>query len=289
MNNIAKKVKAAIVLCRLDAPFLELPIAVIIGFISANKNTDLTLIIWILLASACGLAIGNAINGYADRKIDRINPRTCNRPVASGQLDLKDVIIIISIFSLIMLFSIYMISPFYFLLLPIPGLLIVIYSFTKRFTWACHIILGITEAAGTYAAWGILNDWWDIRVIISGAIGFFWIVGFDLMYNAQDVEYDKMTNMNSIPARFGVRFSLMTSHLFHMIMVVLCCYLAYSCNNGVIFYIGMAIASAVIIYEHYIVSKDMKKNGVKLFGISQIITFIIMTGSILDFIVRSYT
>ena len=287
MNSILKKFKAVILLCRLDKPFLTIPFVIVIACISANANLNFKMIIWILLAVVSGLMIGNSVNGLTDRKIDKLNPRTAQRPLAADMLSVKEVIILITMLLFIMLFSVYMISPFYILLLPIPGTLIVFYSFSKRFTWTCHMILGVIEAAIPFSTWGILNSWTDPRAVLSGAVVFFWIVGFECIYSIQDIEYDKKTNMKSIPSEFGIKFSLQAAHICHVIMIILCCTLAYFCKTGLIFYIGIFIASVIILYEHIIVAND-KKNASRSFNISEFVCLILMAASVLDFIVRRY-
>lgn len=246
---------------------------------------DIFLLCCIVAAVLAGLSAGNVINALCDEKIDAENPRTANRPIPSGAISKKEAWVVFIICILILVAATVAINPFFVILLPIPASIFLMYSFTKRFTWLCHVVLAIAEASSPVAGWIVISGRLSIGAILLGAVVFLWSLGFELIYSTQDVEYDKRDGMNSVPVRFGVEMSLLMSSLSHVIMAVF--FIAFAVFNSVswIFYAGMVCGFFVIVAEHIIVGKNKVQNAGKAFDMNQIFSVIIMISAILNKII----
>ncbi|MCD8510133.1 MAG: putative 4-hydroxybenzoate polyprenyltransferase [Bacillus sp. (in: Bacteria)] len=220
----------------------------------------------------------NAINRVIDMEIDARNPRTKTRQMPQGLFKKREVIIFSVICFLIMLFAAAMLNPLCLLLSPIALFFMVIYSFTKRFTWACHIVLGITSALGPMGAWIAVTGELTWLPIVMGLANTLWVAGFDIIYGSQDYDFDTKNGIHSIPARFGVKKALHMAAAFHGVTLVLLIIVGLlSQQLGTIYYLGLAIIAVLFIIEHRIVSPDNLTN-VKLssYGINQIVSVVFL-------------
>ena len=268
-------------LCRLNKPFLAIPFVVTVACILSRGIPDIEKLIWNLLAVVSGFMIGNIINGIADKKFDKINPRTMTRPLVVGTLSFRYCMALIALLLFVLIYSTYRLNFFYLFLLPIPVSLIFIYSFLKRYTWLCHICMGLLNAAVAFSSWGIFGRWTDFRGVLMGAIVFFWTLGFETIYSCQDVEYDRMCGLHSIPSRFGVDSAKLLSDAAHLIMVLLLILMAVISDVGYIIYCGIGIAVLIIAYQHIIMHRNYEKINIVL-DINQIFSLTLMIFSLAD-------
>lgn len=276
------KIKAIAKLCRLDKPFFCLPFCVTAAFLADEKMPDLKLVICILFAVFFGLSAGNVFNAICDRKIDKVNPRTKDRPLASGAITKKEAFVIFGFCMLMLFVFTAMISVWYVLLLPIPASLFLFYSLSKRYTWLCHAILAVCEAASPVASGIVIMKGFRLSTLLLGAVVFLWSLGFELIYSTQDVEYDKKEHMNSFPVRFGVHVSFCLSAVVHLMMLAVLAVFIWYTKAGTCFTVGCAAGAVVIAAEHWMVRNDQVCNAGKAFEINQIFSIILMITAILD-------
>ena len=167
----------------------------------------------------------NVLNRYIDRKIDAKNPRTSGRHLPKGIVKGYEVIVLSTVSFALLTVAAYMLNPLCLELLPLAIALFIVYSFTKRFTWLCHIILGITCGGAPVGAWIAVTGKIGWPSIVLGAVVMLWVSGFDIIYGSQDYEFDKREGLFSIPVRFGVKNALIISKVFHIIAILLLLYL----------------------------------------------------------------
>lgn len=280
--GLMDKAKAVIRLCRLNKPFLAIPFAVTAAFISNSKALNYVKLFWLICAVVFGFMAGNAFNGLTDLDIDIINPRTKDRPLVKGDLSIKNALIIMIVSTIMVIISTWFINPFYVLLLPIPMFFCFVYSISKRYTYLCHVILGITNAACPVGSWIVFNDWQDFRCILLGIVVFFWTIGFEIIYSSQDVLYDRIAGMKSIPVVFGISNAYKISTVCHIIMAIVFLFLMYICNVGLVFVTGFIISMVIIVKEHWLISNNKNYNAGKTFDLNQVFSLTIMFAAILD-------
>lgn len=262
----------------------SLSFALISMLIAGNGFPSAYTVFWIMVCFLAARTGANAINRVIDAEIDAKNPRTATRQIPQGLINKNEVISFSVICFLIMVLGAWMLNPICFVLSPVALFLMVIYSYTKRFTWACHLVLGVTSAAAPVGAWLAVTGTISLVPLLMGAANTLWVAGFDIIYGAQDYDFDTRNGINSIPAKFGVKTALNIAVVFHIItLIILFTIGVLTPQLGIIYYIGLIIISILFIVEHKIVSPENLTN-VKLssYNINQIISVVFLTFGLLS-------
>ena len=286
ISRFFKKLYAIIKLCRMNKPQLIIPFGVVAAFLASEGIPQIGRLLWLVAASTFGLMAGNAFNGLTDIKLDKINPRSFDRPLVEGSLKVWEAVTVVAVCVAVTVFSTAMISPFYLLLLPIPVALSFAYSFTKRFTFLCHMFLGGVFAAVPVAGWALFSSWTDWRALILAGITFVWTVGYEMIYSSQDVEYDRQMNMKSVPSVFGVKFALALCKVCYALMVPGFALLVFVTDVGPVFVAGTAVSLLMLPLQFVIIKRyGMEKAGVS-FDLNRFFAILIMLVTIGDKLVN---
>ena len=230
--------------------------------------------------SARNFAMG--FNRYADRDIDRLNPRTANRPSVDGRVDKNSILLFLFVNAVIFVVVAYFINPLAFKL-SIPILLILAsYSLFKRFSSLAHLILGLSlglaPIAGVVAVEAKVTLW---SIFLSLGV-MFWVGGFDLLYSLQDIEFDKKHNLHSIPSKYGKDRTFLISKLFHILAVLFWLLFAYFSNSDFLVYLVVIISGVILYTEQRIVQKDFNKIDRAFFTLNGYLGIIFLIFVILD-------
>ena len=287
LNKIWKKTHDYGVLVMFSHTIFSLSFALISMLLASNGLPSPYTIFWILVAFMGARTGANAINRVIDAEIDAKNPRTATRQLPKGLLKKKEVVIFSAICFLVMVIGAAMLNPLCLLLSPIALFMLIIYSYTKRFTWACHLVLGITSAIAPVGAWLAVTGRLSWLPLFMGAANTLWVAGFDIIYGSQDYDFDTKNGINSIPARFGVKNALRIAAFFHGITILLLIIVGLlSPQLRVIYFIGLAVISVLFIAEHRMVSPANLSN-VKLasYGINQLISIAFLICGVIDALV----
>jgi 4-hydroxybenzoate polyprenyltransferase len=262
----------------------SLSFALISMLLASNGLPSPYKLFWILVAFMGARTGANAINRVIDAEIDSKNPRTATRQLPKGLLGKKEVIVFTAACFLIMLIAAAKLNPLCLALSPIALFLMIIYSYTKRFTWACHLVLGITSAAAPVGAWLAVTGRISWLPLFMGAANTLWVAGFDIIYGSQDYDFDTNNGINSIPARFGVKNALHIAAVFHGFTIVLLIIVGLLSNQlGLIYFIGLGIISILFISEHKLVSPDNLSNvKIASYGINQLISITFLICGVID-------
>lgn len=237
------------------------------------KNANWWDFVWITIAMAAARTAAMAYNRYIDRKLDIGNPRTANRPIQSGTIDARSVLVSAIAASAVLAFAAWMLDPLAFILFPGALFFLVGYSYTKRYTWFCHYILGFTDGLAPMGAWvavtGSLFAADDLPAwLLLGAVTM-WIGGFDVIYACQDVKFDRENGLYSIPARFGIRRGLLVARFSHVVTVAILIALGVYSGLTWPYWIGILIMATLLVYEHRLVVPDnLSKLNVAFFNIN---------------------
>ena len=192
-------------------------------------------------------------NRWADRDIDAVNPRTAGREIPRGTIAPKNALGFVVVNALLFIAAAVWINPLCGMLSPVALAVILGYSLTKRFSWLCHLFLGLSLAiapAGAYIAVTGTLAW--VPVVLS-ALVFTWSSGFDVIYSLQDLEFDREHGINSMPAHLGAQGSLAVSAGLHLLTAVLALWLSFAFGNGLLTRIGTGLFIALLAYQHVIV------------------------------------
>jgi 4-hydroxybenzoate polyprenyltransferase len=172
-------------------------------------------------------------------------------------------------------------------LLPIAVFMMVIYSYTKRFTWACHIILGLTIALAPLGGWVAVTGKIDLVAILLYVSVAFWTAGFDVIYACQDADYDRKEGLHSIPSAFGIGRALMLARAFHVITAVGLLSLLVMTDLSWWYFAGLLLSYIIMFYEHYIVKpNDLSKLNTAFFTMNGVLSVVVFSFTCVDLLVH---
>ncbi len=235
---------------------LTLPFGLTGAVLAARGIPSLHTSIWIIVALVAGRSAAMAFNRLVDASIDAANPRTRVRALPSGKLSKSFVSWFVVVASAILIFAAYQLNPLAFYLSPVALAIILLYSFSKRFTRWAHIVLGLAMGTAPAAAWIAVRGSLDPRILILAAAVVFWGAGFDILYSCQDFDFDRSADVYSVPKAFGIRTSLNIARLFHVITVLLLTWMVVAFGLGKIASAGVVFVVLLLIYEHSLVKHD---------------------------------
>lgn len=261
--------KSYLSLIKFSHTIFALPFAVIGFLLAVTLNAyyfDWKLFGLVILCMVFARNAAMAFNRYIDRDIDKVNPRTAVREIPSGVIGAKPALIFTLINSLLFVTTTWFINELCFYLSPVALLVILGYSLTKRFTFLCHLVLGIglsLAPIGAYLAVTGKFDW--LPMFFSFAV-LFWVSGFDIIYALQDEDFDKSNKLKSIPVVLGKRGALMLSVIFHIISTVFILWAGVYGYFGTWYWIGAGIFAGLLIYQHTLVKpNDLSKVNLAFF------------------------
>ena len=235
---------------------LTLPFGLTGAVLAARGIPSLHTSIWIIVALVAARSAAMAFNRLVDASIDAANPRTRVRALPSGKLSKSFVSWFVAVASAILIFAAYQLNPLAFYLSPVALAIILLYSFSKRFTRWAHIVLGLAMGTAPAAAWIAVRGSLDPRILILAAAVVFWGAGFDILYSCQDFDFDRSADVYSVPKAFGIRTSLNIARLFHVITVLLLTWMVVAFGLGKIAVSGVVFVALLLIYEHSLVKHD---------------------------------
>ncbi|MHC8948926.1 UbiA-like polyprenyltransferase [Sphingobacterium hungaricum] len=236
-----------------------LPFAIIGFFLALDTTTNQFNWLLFVLMLICMVTARNAamsFNRYLDRDIDAANPRTAIRDIPAGRISANQALIFTIINCAIFCVATYFINPLCFALSPIALFVVLFYSYTKRITPLCHLVLGLGLGLAPIGAYLVVTGAFNIIPIFYGLAVLTWVSGFDIIYALQDEEFDRENGLNSIPANFGGKNALRISEVLHVLSFIFVLLPAFYMEVGILYYIGVAFYGALLIYQHRIVSVD---------------------------------
>lgn len=255
-------------LIKFSHTIFALPFA-IIGFSLAcvSYGFSFMLLVKILLCMVFARSSAMAFNRYIDREIDLKNPRTAKvREIPSGKITPNNALIFVIINIIFFVVTTYFINNLCFALSPLALLIILGYSYTKRFTSLCHLILGLGLGLAPVGAYLAASNQFDWIPIIIGVSVMFWVAGFDIIYALQDDEFDKENNLNSIPVLLGRKKALFVSRILHSFTVINLFVVGFLGSFNTLYWIGFVLFSVLLIYQHKIIKhNDLSKVGIAFF------------------------
>lgn len=284
IKKIGKKINDYGVLVMFSHTIFSLSFALISMLLAGNGKLNFRVIFWILVAFMSARTGANALNRVIDAEIDAKNPRTATRQLPQGLMNKTEILIFVVVCFAIMVFAAWQLNPICFILSPIALFLMTIYSYTKRFTWMCHLVLGITSAAAPVGAWLAVTGKISLIPLAMGAANTLWVAGFDIIYGAQDYDFDTKNGIHSIPAYFGVKNALHISSAFHVLAVIFLLIVGLLAPQlGIIYYGGLLINMVLFVIQHRLVKPDNLANvKIASYSINQVISIIFLVTGLLD-------
>lgn len=285
MKRLAKRLQDFNELVMFQHSVFSLPFIFIAMIVAANGWFGFKLLILGALAAISARNAAMGFNRYVDRVYDKHNPRTAGRPSVDGRLDGASIAIFTVVNALVFMAVAYFVNDLAFYV-SLPVLLVLLsYSYFKRFSSMAHIVLGISlglaPMAGAIAVLGNVPLW---SLFLSIGV-VFWVAGFDLLYSLQDMEFDKTNGLHSIPSRYGSSVTLKISVAFHLLTVLFWGLFVNEANLGLFAVIAIIFSALMLTYEHYLVRKDFTQIDRAFFTVNGYLGFVFIGLIILDKVV----
>lgn len=280
MNAVLYKTRILMENVKFEHSIFALPFAYLGMVLAARGLPTLHQFVWITVAMISARTLAMSVNRLADWPEDTRNPRTMRRPLPQGLLGGWEVAGFAVASLAILTFAAWQLNTLALQLLPLAVVILVGYNFTKRFTWLCHFILGLADGGAPFGGWiavtGTLS--WE-PVLLALALGF-WVGGFDLIYACQDVDFDRANGLYSLPARFGIAVSLTQARIWHALTILLLAIVGILSALSWPYWLGLAVASALLAYEHSLVSpNDLSRLNMAFFNVNGYIAVIVFAAA----------
>ena len=284
---IWRKLKITLDMIKFEHTVFALPFALIGALLAQNGLPSTWQLFWIIAAMVGARSAAMTFNRIADLDIDRLNPRTRDRALPKGALSVSFAILFTTAASGLFIFAAWQLNALCFYL-SFPALAILfLYSYTKRFTSLSHLVLGFAIGAAPLAAWLAIRGEFAAAPILLGGAVMFWIAGFDVIYSLQDAEFDRKSNLFSLPATVGIARALRISTLFHLATVALLFSTAIITGSGLIAYAGIGVVAAILYWEHRIVKPhDLSRVNVAFFNLNGYISLLLLITFATDILIR---
>lgn len=281
MNKIAAHINNI----ALHHTVFALPFAYMGMFLATMALPSLSDFIFITLAMVGARSSALVLDNFIDLKYDRLQSRLAKRPMVTGDVKPTEAIILLFISLAIFVYAALQLAPICIYLVPVAVIVLVLYPYTKRFTYLCHFVLGGALAMAPIGSYIAIEGTINIPIVVLGIGVCLWIGGFDALYGSQDEQFDKEHKLHSLATKFTARRVFTIIWFVHAASII--CFIAVGLWYQLSFwyYIGIAVAIATLIYQHSIVSyKDYSRLTQVYFmrnGIVSIVIFIFTLISIL--------
>jgi 4-hydroxybenzoate polyprenyltransferase len=262
----------------------SLPFALAAVLLETDGRPSIWKLAWIVVAAASGRNAANAINRIVDKDIDAANPRTAGRHLPTGALSPRDLGLFAAAMLALLVLAAAMLGWICVALLPVAGLMIFGYSYTKRFTWFCHWWLGATCAIATMGSFiALTGRIFELRYFaLAGGVAL-WVAGFDVIYALQDIEVDRAQGLHSAPARFGAKGGRLLAAASHLGALVLLGSAPLFWPLGIPFAIGMAAVAALLAAEHIVALGGTERHiRVAAYGINEVLPLVFLAAVAVD-------
>jgi 4-hydroxybenzoate polyprenyltransferase len=261
-----------------------LPFAVMSAFLAAEGFPETEKLVWIIVCMVGARSAAMAFNRIVDARFDKENPRTQDRALPSGKINVGNYAVFLIASSALFVFAAWMLNSLAFYLSPVALAIVFFYSLTKRFTAFSHFWLGLAISIAPVGAWVAIREEISFTSLLLGAAVICWLIGFDILYACLDIEADRANRLHSIPERFGIETALKMAFASHAVMVVfLLVLLEPTVLLGWVYLAGVALVAGLLAYEHSLIKKDdLSKVNMAFFNVNGIISIGLMAFVIVD-------
>ena len=285
--SFAKDITATLEMIKWEHSIFALPFALTGAMLAAHGLPTRHQLLWIVICMVSARAAAMAFNRLVDERIDAANPRTASRALPAGLLSRNFVTLFIVVSCIVFVLGAWQLNRLALWLSPAALLIVLGYSYTKRFTSFSHLVLGLALGIAPSAAWIAVAGALDPRIIILTIAVMLWVGGFDVLYACQDVEFDRLHGLFSIPRTFGVPRALFIARILHVQAWILLALIVVVFSLGKIAIVGIGVVGMLLAYEHSLVNaKDLSKLNAAFFTMNGVIAVVFFGFVAADLLVK---
>ncbi len=271
------KTRTTLEMIKWEHSVFALPFALTAALLAAHGLPAWRTLGWILVAMVAARSMAMAFNRWADAELDAANPRTRNRAIPAGLLSKSFVLGFTAVMAAGFVIAAAELNRFTLILSPLVLLVLLGYSFMKRFTRWSHLVLGLALGLAPAAAWIAVTGGLDPRILVLTAAVTLWVGGFDVLYACQDFEHDRAAGLFSLPKAIGIPAAFWAARLMHLAMLALLAWFAVLFRFATVGWIGIAAVAALLGYEHAIVSpRDLRRLNAAFFTMNGVIAMVFL-------------
>jgi 4-hydroxybenzoate polyprenyltransferase len=275
--GLLAKTRTTLEMIKWEHSIFALPFALTAALLAAHGTLGLRTLFWILVAMVTARSCAMAFNRWADADLDAENPRTRTRAIPAGLLSRQFVLGFCVLMAALFVLSAAELNRLTLYLSPCVLLVLLGYSYMKRFTRWSHLILGLALGLAPSAAWIAVRGSLDRRIVVLTAAVTLWVGGFDVLYACQDFEHDRKVGLYSLPQSLGVPAAFGAARVMHFVMLVLLAWFGVLFAFGPAGWLGIAAVGALLAYEHSIVSpRDLKRLNAAFFTMNGVIAMVFL-------------
>lgn len=271
-------------LVKFEHTVFALPFAYSGAFLAHQRIPGFWRMFWITVVMVAARSLAMALNRLLDERIDALNPRTSGRELPAGLLRRSEVWVFCVVSLAVLVFATFQLPVITRCLWPVVVAPFVVYPFTKRVTWLCHLFLGCTIGLGPVGAWVAVTGTVDWQAFLLGGAVALWIAGFDVIYAGLDVDFDRSRHIHSIPADLGLEAAVWSTRLLHLGAVGLLAATGVATGRSVVYFIGVGVCAAILGYENYITrAGDLRRVDLAFLtmnGILSVVFFVFTLASV---------
>jgi len=281
-----KKISILLEMIKFEHTVFALPFAFMGGFLSARGVPDAATFGWIVLAMVGARTCAMGFNRIVDRRYDALNPRTASRALPAKTVRLSEAWTMVIAAGLLFFFACYNLNQLTLLLSPFALALTLFYSITKRFTWLCHVVLGLALAFSPLGGWVAVSGSLKGYPFVLSLGVLFWVAGFDAVYACLDADFDSKIGLFSLPSRFGRRNAFRIAVAFHVIAFVFFLLTGIITRLHFIYYLGIVFTGAALFYQHIVVNpRDLSRIQLSFFTMNGLISLTLFVATWLALVV----
>ncbi|HZE81363.1 MAG TPA: UbiA-like polyprenyltransferase [Candidatus Polarisedimenticolia bacterium] len=280
-------IKTTLEMIKWEHSIFALPFALSAAMLAAGGMPTGAKLGWIVLCMVSARSAAMAFNRIADAGIDAANPRTAMRAIPAGTLSPRFATVFVLVACVLFVLGAAELNRATLYLSPVALAVVLLYSYTKRFTRWSHLVLGFALGIAPAAAWIAVRGSLDPRILLLTAAVTFWVGGFDVLYACQDIEFDCANSLNSIPQAMGVPKALIVARTLHILMLGLLIALVVVFGLGKLAIVGVVVVAALLAYEHSLVaSDDLSKLNAAFFTMNGVIAVVFFVFVAADLLMR---
>lgn len=280
-----KKIKTLLEMIKFEHTVFALPFAFMGAFLAQGGVPGLRTALWVLAAMVGARTCAMGFNRIVDLPFDKDNPRTAKRALPAGEVSLVEAWSMVILSGLLFFFACFMLNRLTLIISPFALALILFYSVTKRFTWFCHVVLGVALSLSPLGGWvAVTGELRHYPFVLSLGV-LFWVAGFDTVYACLDAEFDQARGLFSLPARFGRERAFRIAVLFHVIAFSLFVATGILVKLNFFYYIGIGVTASALFYQHMVVNaRDLSRINLSFFTLNGVISLTLFVATWLSLV-----
>jgi 4-hydroxybenzoate polyprenyltransferase len=284
---VLRNLRVTLEMIKWEHSIFALPFALCGAMLAASGLPTAHQLLWIVIAMVSARSAAMAFNRLADATIDAANPRTSTRALPAGHLSPAFVTTFVIVSCALFILAASQLNRLTLWLSPVALAVLLLYSYTKRFTRSSHLVLGFALGIAPAAAWIAVRGSLDPRILLLTAAVTFWVAGFDVLYACQDFDFDRNAGLHSIPCYVGIPCALWIARAFHLIMFLLLVAMIPAFALGNLAIAGLLAVVLLLLYEHSLVKpNDLSRLNAAFFTMNGVISVVFAAFLAADILLR---